>query len=53
MQVEERLAFYEEGKAPSKNADAMSKAIKAIEAAAGDLMDEDAEDDDDDGRLVR
>ncbi|KAJ1038060.1 hypothetical protein NDA11_006287 [Ustilago hordei] len=45
VQVEERLAFYETGKAPSKNSDAMSKAIKAIEEAAGDLMDEDAEDD--------
>lgn len=47
VQVEERLAFYETGKAPSKNADAMSKAIKAIEEAAGDLMDEDADDSDD------
>lgn len=48
VQVEERLAFYETGKAPSKNSDAMSKAIKAIEEAAGDLMDEDADSDNED-----
>lgn len=47
-QVEERLAFYETGKPPSKNADAMSKALRAIEESAGDLMDVDKGDDDDD-----
>lgn len=46
-QVEERLAFYETGKPPGKNADAMSKALRSIEEAAGDLMDVDAEGDDD------
>ena len=46
-QVEERLAFYETGKPPGKNADAMSKALRSIEEAAADLMDVDAEDDDD------
>ncbi|CAO1618606.1 unnamed protein product [Parajaminaea phylloscopi] len=46
-QVEERLAFYETGKPPSKNADAMSKALRSIEESAGDLMDVDKEDDDD------
>ena len=45
LQVEERLAFYETGKPPSKNSDAMRKAIMAIEEAAGDLMDVDAEED--------
>lgn len=47
-QVEERLAFYESGKPPSKNADAMSKALRSIEEAAGDLMDVDGKDDDSD-----
>ncbi|CDU24411.1 probable SIK1-involved in pre-rRNA processing [Sporisorium scitamineum] len=51
VQVEERLAFYETGKAPSKNSDAMSKAIKAIEEAAGDLMDEDADDEEEDAQM--
>jgi len=46
MQVEERLAFYETGKPTTKNSDAMRKAIAAIEEAAGDLMDVDAEEDD-------
>lgn len=47
-QVEERLAFYETGKPPGKNADAMSQALRDIEeAAAGDLMDVDAGDDED------
>lgn len=46
-QVEERLAFYETGKPPGKNADAMSKALRSIEEAAGDLMDVDAEKDND------
>lgn len=48
LQVEERLAFYETGKPPGKNADAMSKALRSIEEAAGDLMDVDAGDDDED-----
>ncbi|UZJ54546.1 hypothetical protein CBS101457_003866 [Exobasidium rhododendri] len=47
-QVEERLAFYETGKPPGKNADAMSKALRSIEEAAGDLMDVDKEKDDED-----
>ncbi|MCO5565920.1 hypothetical protein L7F22_019595 [Adiantum nelumboides] len=47
-QVEERLQFYESGKPPGKNADAMSKALRAIEEEAGDLMDVDAQDSDDD-----
>lgn len=47
-QVEERLAFYETGAPPSKNADAMSKALRAIEESAGDLMDVDKEGGDDD-----
>ncbi|KAE8223925.1 hypothetical protein CF319_g3115 [Tilletia indica] len=47
-QVEERLAFYETGKPPGKNADAMRRALKSIEEQAGDLMDADAEEDDDD-----
>lgn len=46
-QVEERLAFYETGKPPSKNADAMSKALRAIEDSAVDLMDVDNEEEDD------
>lgn len=45
MQVEERLAFYETGKPTTKNSDAMRKAIAAMEEAAGDLMDVDADDD--------
>lgn len=47
-QVEERLQFYETGKPPGKNADAMSKALKEMEEAAGDLMDVDAKDEDSD-----
>ena len=47
-QVEERLQFYESGKPPGKNADAMSKALRAIEEEAGDLMDVDAQDESDD-----
>ncbi|CAD6913702.1 unnamed protein product [Tilletia controversa] len=47
-QVEERLAFYETGKPPGKNADAMRRALKAIEEQAGDLLDADMDDDDDD-----
>ncbi|KAL9936947.1 hypothetical protein V8E36_004182 [Tilletia maclaganii] len=46
-QVEERLAFYETGKPPGKNADAMRRALKSIEEQAGDLMEVDAEEDDD------
>ncbi|BEJ13804.1 hypothetical protein CspHIS471_0309780 [Cutaneotrichosporon sp. HIS471] len=45
-QVEERLAFFETGVAPSKNADAMQKALKAI---AADLGDDEDDDDDDEG----
>ena len=48
QQVEERLAFYETGKPPGKNSDAMKRALEAIEVQAGDLMDVDAEDDSDD-----
>lgn len=48
LQVEERLQFYETGKAPGKNSDAMKKAIEAIEEEAGDLMDVDKDDDDED-----
>ncbi len=48
QQVEERLAFYETGKPPGKNADAMKRAVAAMEALEGDLMDEDADSDDDD-----
>jgi nucleolar protein 56 len=47
-QVEERLAFYETGKPPGKNADAMSKALAEIEQEAADLMDVEAEDEDED-----
>ncbi|KAK0535070.1 Nucleolar protein 56 [Tilletia horrida] len=47
-QVEERLAFYETGKAPGKNSDAMRRALKAIEEQSGDLMAVDAEEADDD-----
>lgn len=48
LQVEERLQFYETGKAPGKNSDAMKKAIESIEEEAGDLMEVDKEDDEDD-----
>lgn len=45
-QVEERLAFFETGVAPSKNADAIQKALKAI---AADLGDDEDDDDDEEG----
>ncbi|CAK9780757.1 putative small nuclear ribonucleo protein [Cutaneotrichosporon oleaginosum] len=45
-QVEERLAFFETGVAPSKNADAIQKALKAI---AADLGEDEDDDDDEDG----
>ncbi|PWN44771.1 putative SIK1-involved in pre-rRNA processing [Ceraceosorus guamensis] len=52
-QVEERLVFYETGKPGlGKNSDAMSKALKAIEEAAGDLMDEDDDSDDEDAAVT-
>ncbi len=41
-QVEERLAFYETGSNPTKNADAMAKALAAAKAEIGDLAADDA-----------
>ena len=41
-QVEERLRFYEEGVAPSKNVTAMQEAIATARAEVGDLADGDA-----------
>jgi len=44
-QVEERLAFYESGKAPQKNLDVMEKVAKQLAEARGDAMDVDDDDD--------
>lgn len=40
QQVEERLTFFETGEAPSKNADAMRKALDAIALEDGDESDD-------------
>jgi nucleolar protein 56 len=42
-QVEERLAFYESGAPPTKNADAMKAAIKQLADLRGDEMQVDDE----------
>ncbi|GJN90539.1 hypothetical protein Rhopal_003551-T1 [Rhodotorula paludigena] len=47
QQVEERLSFYESGSNPTKNSDAMAKALEAFKAeqaeSGGDKMDVDAD----------
>lgn len=46
-QVEERLKFYETGKAPRRNIDVMEEVSKEIKAAKGDVSDEEMEDEKD------
>ena len=43
-QVEERLAFYDSGVAPTKNADAMRAALQLYGESAEGMMDIDSED---------
>jgi nucleolar protein 56 len=43
-QVEERLKFYETGKAPRRNIDVMEEVSKVIKAGKGDLSDEEMDD---------
>jgi nucleolar protein 56 len=40
QQVEERLAFYDSGVAPMKNADAMKAAVEKFGDAAADLLED-------------
>jgi len=42
-QVEERLAFYESGKAPQKNLDVMKKVARQLAEENGDVMDVDVD----------
>ena len=42
MQVEERLRFYEDGVAPTKNLTAMQDALRSIAEAAGPMQEDDA-----------
>jgi len=59
-QVEERLAFYETGAAPTKNATAMSKVLETIRAMEADIVideaasgSEDEEEEDEEARRKR